>query len=333
VFGVIVFHAAAPAGLLVLVMPWLYAVFFFTSGYTYKDEYTLRVWTLVKKRFFSLYQPFVRWQLAFLALHNVFFATMILSDKAGYGTMVSRHYGPRQFFAMAKAILMMRSQEDMGGALWFIISLLTVNLLFCLVSVISTRIFGGNEWMRVAMVIGLAALGATNQSIVTYPPQLNFSLLYVVFFYAGYLYRRWEARLPTGLYPAILSVVVLFAGRGMEYVPGKGSAIALTLSAVVTLAGVYLFLLASKALGSQAFLEYVGRNSLAIVAMHLLAFKLVSLVIIRVQGLPGYMLATFPVITGDHYWWLAYSAVGLAVPVAAKLAYDAAAGRIARTAS
>jgi fucose 4-O-acetylase-like acetyltransferase len=333
VMGVIAFHAAAPAGLLVLVMPWLYAVFFCTSGYTYKDEYTLRPWILARKRFFSLYVPLVGWQLAYLAMHNVFFNMSILSDKAGFGTQVSRLYGPRQFYAMAKAILLMRSLEDMGGALWFVISLLTVNLLFCLVSVASTRLFGKREWTRVAMIVGLAALGASSQSIVTYPPRLNFSLFYIVFFYAGYLYRRWETHVPTGMYPAIISALVLFAGRGMVFVPGEGSPLGLTLTATVILAGVYLLVVVSKALGSQAFLEYVGRNSLAIVAMHFLAFKLVSLVIIRVEGLPSFMLGTFPVITGQNNWWLAYAVVGLLVPVAAKLVYDTAAARIKRALS
>ena len=333
VIGVILFHASAPTGLLVLVMPWLYAVFFVTSGYTYKDAYTLNPWSLAKKRFFSLYLPFVGWHFAYLTLHNVFFNMMILSDKAGYGSIMSRLYGPQQFIAMAKAILIMRGQEDMGGALWFVISLLTVNILFCLISVMGVRLFGGREWVRAAMVIGLAVLAATNQTVVTYPPQLNFSLLYVLFFYTGYLYRRWETHVPAGVYPMVLSALVLVAGRGMEFAPGKGPATGLAVSAVVTMAGVYVLVLVSKALGSVTFLEYVGRKSLAIVAMHLLAFKLVSLVVIRVQGLPAYMLATFPVITGANYWWLAYSAVGLMVPLAAKFAYDAAAVRISRALS
>jgi fucose 4-O-acetylase-like acetyltransferase len=327
VLGVVIVHASSPAWLSGLITPWYLGVFFFASGYTYKDEYTTHPWTLAKKRFFSLYVPLVCWQMAYMLLHNVFFDMSILSDKVGYLSSVSHRYTLPDFLGTTRAILTMRGGEDMGGALWFVVALISVNALFCLVSVANKRLAGDREWGRLVMVLALAAIGSTNQTLVRYPPYLNLALLCVSLFYAGYLYRRYETRVPMGLAPFALAAVVLFLGRG--------TALSLTLTGnpvvtvAIVLAGVYLVLMLSKAIASQRLLEYIGRNSLTIIATQFLAFKLVSLVIIRVQGLPAYELAAFPVITGEHGWWLAYAVVGVLVPVAAKLAFDTVKRRIA----
>jgi fucose 4-O-acetylase-like acetyltransferase len=326
VIGVVVFHAAGPPEITGLITPWFLGVFFFASGYTYKDDYTTHPWALAKKRFFTLYVPFVGWQLAYLTLHDLFFKMSILSDKVGYLNGVSQYYGPMDFFRATRAIVLMRAVENMGGALWFITALISVNALFCLLSVAGARLFGGREWARAAMVLALVAIAYTNQTLVTYPLYLNFSLLCVLFFYAGYLYRRHEALVPNGMLPSMLAAVALYLGRGTILgltVTGNPVLIVATV-----MAGVYLVLQISKAIGSKPFLEYVGRNSLAIIAMHFLAFKLVSLAIVQVRGLPAYALATFPVIAVGGSWWVAYALVGLLVPVAVKLGFDFAARRI-----
>jgi fucose 4-O-acetylase-like acetyltransferase len=90
------------------------------------------------------------------------------------------------------------------------------------------------------------------------------------------------------------------------------------------LAGVFVVVQTSKAIATHALLEYIGRNSLMIMATHFVAFKLVSLAIVHAEGLQLYRLAEFPVIGGHGEWWTAYALVGVLVPTAVKFAYDAA---------
>lgn len=62
-------------------------------------------------------------------------------------------------------------------------------------------------------------------------------------------------------------------------------------------------------------MQFIGNNTLTVLTWHFLAFKLVSLLIIFVYGLPIARLAEFPVITDYTVrgWWVAYLLVAMAV--------------------
>lgn len=328
VIGVVVYHSGAPSWLLALIVPWFYSVFFFVSGYTYKDEYTRQPWILAKKRFFTLYLPLIGWHFAYFVLHNLFLRLHIISDQGGTGIPLNRPYGPADILPASGRILTMRGGEDMAGPLWFVVALITVTAVFCLISVVNRWLFRDAEPTRLAMVLAVMAIGLTNQSVITYPPALNFALLCTGFFYAGYLYKRYEAKVPAGVWVSVVAAGVLIAARGTYgvWLPLEAARVLPTMLAA--LAGVYLGVMAAKAMGSSGPLEFIGRNSLTIIALHFLAFKLVSEIIVLSRHLPVDALATLPVITGEPLWWLAYSIVGLLVPYALKRAYDRLRGRL-----
>lgn len=67
----------------------------------------------------------------------------------------------------------------------------------------------------------------------------------------------------------------------------------------------------------QGLLRFAGENTMSVLAFHILAFKLVSYLIVVCNSLPIGRVAEFPVI--DDYakdgWWVAYLFVGSAVPL------------------
>lgn len=67
----------------------------------------------------------------------------------------------------------------------------------------------------------------------------------------------------------------------------------------------------------------IGKRTLSIVEMHFLAFKLVALVVTYVYGLPRFCIAAFPNLYGDRgLWWIAYTIVGVAIPILVRLIYE-----------
>lgn len=62
-------------------------------------------------------------------------------------------------------------------------------------------------------------------------------------------------------------------------------------------------------------LDFIGKNTLTVLTWHFLAFKLVSLLVIGIYGLPIERLAEFPVITeySQQGWWIAYFIVAMVV--------------------
>ena len=63
------------------------------------------------------------------------------------------------------------------------------------------------------------------------------------------------------------------------------------------------------------FFNFIGKNTLTILTWHLLAFKVVSLMIIYIYELPMKRLAEFPVILEYSHkgWWIVYFIVAILV--------------------
>ena len=71
----------------------------------------------------------------------------------------------------------------------------------------------------------------------------------------------------------------------------------------------------------SAVLGYLGRATMPIVILHFLSFKLVTWLGLLATGGESYLLAAFPVYFTGGVWWLAYTAAGLALPLAADAVY------------
>lgn len=72
------------------------------------------------------------------------------------------------------------------------------------------------------------------------------------------------------------------------------------------------------------FMEYVGNHTLTILTWHFLCFKLISLAVIGVYGIPIERLAEFPVI-GEYTnsgWFVLYTFVGVGLPLSVNFLYN-----------
>lgn len=66
----------------------------------------------------------------------------------------------------------------------------------------------------------------------------------------------------------------------------------------------------------------IGYNTLSIVLMHFLCFKLVSYAYLQIRGLDQIYLASFPVLyNAPRYLWVLYTIVGVSVPLAVNYIY------------
>lgn len=96
-------------------------LFFFVSGYCFKDKYLNDVRQFSINKVKGLYVPFVKWSLLFLVLHNVFFHLNIYNDVCGWKGVVSLLYGWKDVVKnVAKIVLAMNETEQLLGGYWFL---------------------------------------------------------------------------------------------------------------------------------------------------------------------------------------------------------------------
>lgn len=327
-FGILyllIWHTAI-RGLNVFVISFFLQMFFFVSGYFYKEIYSDNPLVFIRKRLKTLYVPFVVYCLILLALNNLFVDIYVYSKQM---------YLP--FNAILKhliGILTLESNLQLSGAMWFVSSLFLSSVLFCVISAVLKKIvsFTGYhdkyESIRFLILL-LLFLGANYLSLVKVilPRYLDISLVLMFFYYLGYLYHKYEKQIQFNFFIALSSLFTILICIKYGYPQfAQRKYVDPSYVLVCGIAGIYLNIYISKLFASCwriEFVNYAGKNTMVVLAMHFLAFKLVSLIIIYTQNLPLELLSSFPVLKSANqgYRWL-YAATGLLVPLAGKYLID-----------
>ena len=322
VLGVILGHAWFGSAAERITLSFDLALFFFVSGFVYSEKYSSRPDLLTWRRCKTLYLPFIRWALFWLAMHNVLFYLGIYSAHAGYMGETSARYLPADFLNAAVRILTFRNTEPMAGALWFLPSLFITNVVFGLLSFALFKMFNRPvEPARALLVFGIATAGYLSNPWLNNRLHIGTSLVALFVFYGGFLFSRFQDRVKLRWYAALLAAVLVIVNDGGLFF-GENKYRNPWLLLTVAPAGIYASLYVAKRLENSRLLQYIGSNTIFIIATHFLAFKVVNLIQIYVYGYPAYYLAKFPVISGDNGWWIPYFLCGLFLPLGVKYGFD-----------
>lgn len=65
----------------------------------------------------------------------------------------------------------------------------------------------------------------------------------------------------------------------------------------------------------------IGKNTIAVVILYFLCFKIVSFIGIIITDAPEYVLACYPICMKTGVWWAAYAIVGVGIPVLLSVIY------------
>lgn len=298
-------------------------LFFFISGYCFKDSHLENFRNYAQKRFSRIYITFVKWGLIFLLLHNVFYYFNIYNDLYGFEGVTSQLYSLSDYLKKTFLILFCLSgNEQLLGGYWFLHTMFFASF-----------IFYGLLKLKMPVVGGIVALLLSTLMYFRGIPVINIycgakEFLAVACMIAGYLYKSYSIEKFADKHSAyvILACASLLI-LGSVYWKGEmldmewTHTIPYFISAIAGSIIVMKFsrLLAEKTRWLSNFISNIGNKTLQILTWHFLCFKLVSLIIIAYYGLPVEQLAEFPVINPYNVqgWWVLYAVVGVAVPVIA----------------
>lgn len=294
-------------------------LFFFFSGYCFKEKYLTDVKEFTTKRFKGVYLPFVKWNLLFLLLHNVFFYLNIYNDEYGFRGAVSHLYTSKEFGIHALHIVTKLSDsEQLLGGYWFLHS-----LFFCAFLFYATLRLCKRSVMGGGILLTMCFLSLYFGKSVPYFQIGAKEFLGAFFMMAGFIYKQkgwhWENNIfivPFAI--ALITLGTFYWQCGMltlttqKLFPYTCSALAGTLMVFA----ISRLIMKSKAIYKK-FMIHIGNHTLEILTWHFLSFKLVSLLIIGIYDLPIAILAEFPVIEEFAYsgWWIVYLLIGVSLPI------------------
>ena len=304
------------------------SLFFIVSGIFFKEEYTdtaKGLKNVLIKRILRLYVPFVLFNWAFLCFRNLFTAAGILE-----GQLLSTG----EFINQALQIMTMMSGEVLPGPDWFIRALFIMEVMFAIVDFLTKKICKDKakigRWVIAAAFLGLGYyMNVAKVMLVTnyftIPLELGTIFSCWILFAAGIdlpkLFKKkftsGDLKLGTDIAMAaggltLLYIMTTVIGGGFAYANNYYNNIpCMLLANILGFAFAYGLagLLGRCASPIKRLFTFTGSVTLEILMMHLLGFKIVTVLYVHFKNIPRANFSAFPVFTTDV--WFFYLIAGL----------------------
>lgn len=293
-------------------------LFFIASGYCFSQRNLDNPRLFVYKKIKGIWWPYVKWSLVFLVLHNIFFQLNLYNGQYGYLNSVSHRYTYDEILNIAiDIILRLQGAEQLLGGYWFLSALFWGSLIgWVVLRFVKNELYGGALLFIVCTVLNKTCWQIP---IVALNSQAFTAALFMVIGY-GMAKNKLETFLS---WKILFSFFVTCLGSCYWYMELNHLSYSNKCFApyvfTATIATWSIYSLCKRVENhfflTKTLLSFVGKNTLTVLTWHFLAFKLVSLIIIFIYGLPIERLAEFPVISeyALQGWWLAYFSVALMV--------------------
>ena len=319
------------------------AIFFIASGYCYKEK-NAESWRglghFLWRRIVTLWFPYVLWTTIYTALHNVFIRLNVYTDNpllleyaSGPYIGLMDHISRRTMLNTALAALRMEANTQLGGAFWFLVTLFELSVSYVLIDYLLRKLLRCKDTAFLQTFLSIVFLATGYRCYLTGNQLTGFDKVfsYYILFHGGYLLRRFRvnSRERSEIWHAILFAVafavLLWNNPRMHLELGSNSYVTPAYLLLNSAAGwVFLYELAhyiQKIAWLKKLMVVVGQNTMGVVILHFLSFKLVNLAGVLVERKPLCLVAAFPVLYQGGVWWIAYFVVGLGLPVCASLAW------------
>ncbi len=290
-------------------------LFFLISGYLYNQKVTWH--DFLKKKFFSLYVPF-------LLCNGVF----IVFD---YITGLERLPAAKELNKVIKIALTLSKEGIFLGATWFLGALFAVSVIYKIADTMLEK-YRYRRWMMTLLFAAFAYIAFR----YTLMAKLSRTVILGGFFAVGVWVKEYGSRIIQRVkhWPVMDAVLGIGAGvffcvlvRDNVTSMGRNNYSAGFIEFVVcALCGSYAVIYCSKLIaagtrinGVKKLLVFLGRRSMDILLWQFVAFRFVSFVQMKYNGV------TFAGIDwmkdydawhyGEGYWWIAYLLVGIIGPL------------------
>lgn len=224
----------------------------------------------------------------------------------------------------------MSGNEQLLGAFWFIRVLFIGSLIVATIQFLFSRRKFTNRYVMFFVLL-IATYFTVHYNIsLPWIGSVGLILFSAMFYVLGYCYRKLESeKCYTKLAMFVSTFITFFGLVYFDHVVGvlgiKDEYV--FPYTIVAISGIIMVLNISKLLEhtkAKQFFYFAGNNTMIILALHFTCLKLVSLAKIAFYGWPIERLAEFPVIEENNaYWWVAYTIVGVCIPLISQKCYDA----------
>lgn len=327
-------HSACPAFMGRFIYSFHMPLFFIASGYFFSTKYTDDKFLFIKKRFKGLYLPFVKWSLIFLFLHNLFFKANILNARFGRSELFSFEDILKKAFNIITS--MGDYEQTFLGTFWFLRALFISSILFCLLFYLIKKLFNLRNTNTALLACLIAFISGFIMSLwrikLPYIPQGGIREIYGIFYFGvGFIFRNSRINENLKYDNAILissfilvCIISYINPTSLASNPKLKLYLGTFIPAILGWVMTYKFSswFDFRKSNNIAYLTikksllYLGNNTMPIIVLSILSYKIVSYIKIAYYGLDPLLIGCHPVISWrNNIFWIFYSIIGLTVPL------------------
>ena len=288
-------------------------VFFFINGFLYNESYSKTPIKSIIKKAKAYYIPYVSYNLFFLLTYNISIDMHLLNSSAS-------KLNAKTFFLELLRVLCSKL-ESFGGPLWFLRALIVVTTLYILVDSLSSQLFNGQFRYLINAIFAVFLYLLNYFGYASHTFNINAGCSAMIVFFAGVMFKHINLAELTQKYAIPLScitfmITIIIANTSYVGIV-KHLNPALDIFAKITSIIMVICISQIPSFTGFAPLKKLGQSSMEIMALHILAFKPVSLLIIYLYKLDISMLADNPVVKSALVtitWSIVYTTFGLLLP-------------------
>ena len=298
-------------------------LFFFCSGYFFKEIYDYAdLQRLIFKRLSSLYVPYLKWSLAFVLFHNLFY----------YLHLYDSSYNMNEYLWHCIKTITMSDYEIFLRPFWFLKALLWASISAGFLSYLCNRIkIIFNTKRIIILILAITMLLKVIDSHLPIIGDCSLITFGIVYIYSGLFYRQYENRIHIKF--SVLAVFFFIVLIGSIYFNGiidmRYTTVTNTIPYyILSLFGIIFVNEISIMLNRNNYniikspLYYIGNHTMPILALHLLTFKIGNLAKVWIYDLPIERLADYTKIPEHNgIFWFVYVFLGVTIPLLINFCY------------
>jgi len=325
---VVMGHCGTP--LIGLIYSFHVPLFFILSGYLYKGVTKVDFFKRVKKKIYRLYVPCMLMVLFLTFTNNIFIDMNILCTQESLAGIQDIKFNPvvrytaHDYITNVVKAIAFTGVGQLSGALWFLRVMFVSSIFFDIEYMIIYRfakrkpelvhLFANSIFFIVGYIMSYKALHVFGS--------LEIVCSILIFYNIGIFVKQLQIAMPkigriNNLLIVAISFILLFYISEYETVDiarnNITNPVLLLLSSVIGFVMTYHFAKFCSQYRWSSFLSYIGKNTVAIMCWHFIAFKIVNYLVVRIEGLPAIYIARFPV--SDYSYWPLYILIGVFAPL------------------
>lgn len=300
-------------------------VFIFISGMFFKKEINSfkELIVFLKNKCLPIYKYYLKYEIIFYLLTNIFIKFGFYNTSILYGgKTINCITSIKEMLTEIIRIVFFMGREPFCGAFWFLIVLIFIIIVYAIINYISRKIFKEKYKTSINVMVLLCFFIGCIMRYTINIPRFSPTFTLILFYHLGKLYGN-------NINHIKFNNNILFAisiiGLNILYFFGSISINSNSFTdpiylLICSILGIYMVMFISKKIEYKTkyiseIISYIGKNTLPILALHFISFKLIMIIQLVLGLITFEQLGILKGANNDNILYISYVFCGISIPL------------------